>query len=117
MREQQIYADRSSALKRIRRRRKAERRKKLRAFFSELLAGMLLGAILGAMFIFMFITEEPYATELPEHYGQVEYCGQWFDIDDYNAMMREREAYLAAERAEDQEFLDMLEKIREEEGQ
>jgi len=59
------------------------------------LTGIAISALVVAGILF-----DPYTPETaPEHYGQVEYCGVWLDYADYTEMLRQREAYLAAQEA------------------
>lgn len=84
-------------VQRQKRRRRRERKIK------ETLAGLAIGTLLAGGLIWAFINDD-YTPQYPEHYGQIEYCGQWFSVEDYNTMMAEREAYLESERAEEEAF-------------
>lgn len=83
-------------------------KRKLKEMLTELTAGIGCGLVLGGLLIagFMFDTYEP--PETPEHFGQIEYCGIWWDIDDYEEMMAEREEYLRAEQESEQAFIDAV---------
>lgn len=48
----------------------------------------------------------------PEHYGQIEHGGVWWNKDDYEQMMVEREKYLEAERASDEIFISTIRQSR-----
>lgn len=80
----------------------------LKKRITELVAGIGCGLLLGGMLIvaFAFDTYEPPGA--PEHFGQIEYCGVWWDIDDYEQMMAEREEYLRAERESEQAFYEAV---------
>lgn len=85
-------------------RRQRRRRKAIKETVGAIIAGLVMGGLLVAGFAFC---DEP-LPEPPEHWNQVEYCGQWWDKDDYEAMMKEREEYLASEQAEEQAFIDAV---------
>lgn len=70
------------------------------------------GLAVSTLIVWVFTTEE-YEPTVPEHYGQVEYCGIWWDKDDYEAMMAEREEYLASEQAEAKEFTESIREAQE----
>lgn len=70
------------------------------------------GLVTGALLIWA-VTAEDYEPTVPDHYGQVEYCGIWWDKDDYEAMMAEREEYLASEQAEAEEFAESIRQAQE----
>jgi hypothetical protein len=91
-------------LRHLTRRQKRALKAKVKELVVELAAGIGCGLVSGGLFIgaFMFDTYEPPSP--PEHYGQIEYCGVWWDIDDYEAMMAEREEYLRAEQESEQAF-------------
>lgn len=80
-------------------------RRKLRKALQETAAGAVIGLGLGALVIAGFVFDDSAVADAPEHYGQVEYCGVWWDVEDYEAMMAEREEYLAEEAAEDEALL------------
>lgn len=83
-------------------------RRKLKRMLTELAAGVGCGLALGGMLVagFMFDTYEPPSP--PEHFGQIEYCGIWWDIDDYEEMMAEREEYLKAEQESEWAFINAV---------
>lgn len=91
-------------MKHLTRRQKRALKAKVKELVVELAAGIGCGLVIGGLFIgaFMFDTYEPPSP--PEYYGQIEYCGVWWDIDDYEAMMAEREEYLRAEQESEQAF-------------
>lgn len=69
-----------------------------------------MGGLLIAGFIF-----DPYEPpSAPEHFGQVEYCGVWFDEDEYESMMAERESYIQSERESEQAFIEAVMNVGEE---
>lgn len=70
------------------------------------------GLAVSTLIVWVFTTEE-YEPTVPEHYGQVEYCGIWWDKDDYEVMMAEREEYLASEQAEAKEFTESIREAQE----
>lgn len=73
------------------------------------MTGLVMGGLLIAGFMFA-----PYESpEMPEHFGQIEYCGVWWDVDDYEQMMEERDAYLAEEQAEEQALIDAVRQAQE----
>lgn len=94
----------------IRLTRRQKRRLKRKA--GEAAMTVAVGLATGALLIWAFTTEE-YEPTVPEHYGQVEYCGVWWDKDDYEAMMAEREEYLASEQAEAEEFAESIRQAQE----
>lgn len=80
---------------RLRRRQWAKRR--IYNAIMEVLCGVIAGLALAGLLVlgFAFDTYDPPSP--PEHFGQVEYCGVWWDEDDYNQMMAERAAELQEE--------------------
>lgn len=77
-----------------RRRRQQWVKRRISNAILEILCGIIIGLALAGLLVlgFMFDINEPPSP--PEHYGQIEYCGVWFDVDDYHEMMEERAAYL-----------------------
>lgn len=80
----------------------------LRKRITELAAGIGCGLLLGGMLIAGFVFDDYEPPSAPEHFGQIEYCGVWWDIEDYEQMMAEREAYLKAEQESEQAFIDAV---------
>lgn len=80
----------------------------LKKRITELAAGIGGGLLLGGMLIAGFIFDDYEPPSAPEHFGQIEYCGVWWDIEDYEQMMAEREAYLKAEQESEQAFIDAV---------
>lgn len=73
------------------------RKRKLQEAAGIAIAGLALGGLLIAEILF-----DPYdPPPVPEHYGQIEYCGVWWDVVNYKEMMAERDEYIKAEQAED----------------
>ena len=91
-------------------------RRKLKRMIVNLVAGTGCGMAFGGMVLVgvMFDTYEPPSP--PEHYGQIEYCGIWRDIDDHEAMMSEREEYLRAEQESEQAFYEAVMNIQTQQG-
>ena len=96
-----------------RRRLTRRQRRRIKRALQEAVAGIAAGLVLGGLVIagFCFDDYEPPTT--PEHFGQVEYCGVWWDVDDYENMMAEREAYLAAEQIEERAFVESVKQAQE----
>ena len=83
--------------RRLTRRQRRRMKRKLQEAAGITVAGLALGGLLIAG-----LTLAPYdPPPAPEHYGQIEYCGVWWDVDDYEKMMAERDEYIKAEQAED----------------
>ena len=102
------------ALRRIRRKLRRAWKRKWKQAVIEFLASAAVGLGIGCMFIWAFVNDTSYEYEMPEHYNQVYYCGIWWDIDDYNAMMEEREAYYAAEAEEEAYWAELFASIEAE---
>ena len=83
-------------MRRLTRRQK----RKLKRIIGETVSAAAIGVALGGLLIFGFATDSYTPPEPPEHFGQVEYGGIWWEQEDYEAMMAEREEYLAAEQKE-----------------
>lgn len=98
---------------RRRNRKKQQRKKAILSAIGSIAAGLVFGGFVFAM-ILCWLLEEPDSFELPEHYGQIEYCGTWFDYDDYEAMMQEREEYLRKEREAEMKFYEQIERLNSE---
>lgn len=86
---------RRSAIRMARKRRM--RRKRIRKAAGEIIGGSIMGLAIGGMLILAIIYDPYKPPSAPEHFGQVEYCGVWWDKDEYEAMMEERQEYLDAE--------------------
>jgi spore germination cell wall hydrolase CwlJ-like protein len=87
------------------RRQKRMMKNRLKELAKELAAGIGCGLLLGAMLIAGFYFDDYEPPSAPEHFGQIEYCGVWWDVEDYEQMMAEREAYLKAEQESEQAFI------------
>lgn len=89
---------------------KLTRRQKriLKNRLKELAAGIGCGLLMGGLLIAGFIFDDYEPPSAPEHFGQIEYCGVWWDIEDYEQMMAEREAYLKAEQESEQVFIQQV---------
>lgn len=91
-------------MRRLTRRQK----RKLKRIIGETVSAAAIGVALGGLLIFGFATDSYTPPEPPEHFGQVEYGGIWWEQEDYEAMMAEREEYLAAEQKETAEFAESI---------
>ena len=92
-------------------RRRIAKRQKIKKAIKEAVGSALIGVLMGGMLIWAFIND-PYEPPVPpEHFGQVQYGGIWWDQEDYEQMMEEREQYLKEEQARDAEESYMLAKI------
>ena len=89
---------------RMTRRQKRRLKRKLK----ELAGGAILGIAMGGLLIAGFMFDPYESPSAPEHFGQIEYCGVWFDKDDYEAMMAERDAYIKAEQESEQAFIEAV---------
>lgn len=89
---------------RLTRRQKRRLKRKLK----ELAGGAILGIAMGGLLIVGFVFDPYEPPSAPEHFGQIEYCGVWFDKDDYEAMMAERDAYIKAEQESEQAFIEAV---------
>lgn len=90
-------------------RRKRARKRRIIKIVAEFTGYVFVGAIIGIALL-LAIAFDPYQPPgPPEHYNQIEYCDVWWDIDDYNAMMEEREAYWEEEYAKEQQMLGLSE--------
>ena len=96
-------------MKRLTRRQK----RKLKRIIGETVGAIAIGVVLGGLLIFGFATDSYTPPEQPEHFGQIEYGGIWWEQDDYEAMMAEREQHLAAEKAESEEFTESIKQAQE----
>lgn len=88
-------------------------RRKLKRIIGETVGAAAVGITLGGLLIFGFATDSYTPPEPPEHFGQIEYGGIWWEQDDYEAMMAERERYLAAKKAESEKFAESMKQIQE----
>lgn len=60
------------------------------------------------------IEYDPYEPpSAPEHYGQIEYCGVWWDAEDYEKMMAERDEYIRNEQAEEAAIAESIRQAQE----
>ena len=73
---------------------------------------MLIGGLMGGMLILAFINDPYEPPKPPEHFGQIEYGGVWWDPEDYEQMMIEREQYLKEEQAQEQEFINAVRNVQ-----
>lgn len=90
--------------RRLTRRQRRRMKRKLQDAAGITVAGLALGGLLIAG-----LTLAPYdPPPAPEHYGQIEYCGVWWDVDDYEKMMAERDEHIKAEQAEDAAIADAI---------
>lgn len=88
-------------------------RRRIKRTLKEAAAGAIAGLALGGLLIAGFVFDDYEPPSAPEHFGQIEYGGTWWDVDDYEEMMAEREEYLASERAEEQAFMEQVEQAQE----
>lgn len=88
-------------------------KRKLMQRLKEMVAGVICGGVLAGLLIagFVFVPYEP--PSAPEHFGQIEYGGVWWDKDDYEQMMMEREEYLKAEQAEEEALIESIRQAQE----
>lgn len=96
-----------------RRRLTRRQRRRMKKALQETVAGIAGGLILGGLVIAGFWFDDYEPPTAPEHFGQIEYCGVWWAVDDYESMMAEREAYLAAEQAEERAFVESVKQAQE----
>lgn len=96
-------------MKRLTRRQK----RKLKRMIGETVGATAAGIALGGLLILGFATDSYTPPEPPEHFGQIEYGGVWWEQDDYEAMMAEREQHLAAEKAESEKFEESIKQAQE----
>ncbi len=96
-------------MKRLTRRQK----RKLKRIIGETVGAIAIGVVLGGLLIFGFATDSYTPPEQPEHFGQIEYGGIWWEQDDYEAMMAEREQHLAAEKAESEKLAESIKQAQE----
>lgn len=95
--------------RRLTRRQRRRMKRKLQEAAGITVAGLALGGLLIAG-----LTLAPYdPPPAPEHYGQIKYCGVWWDVDDYEKMMAERDEYIKAEQAEDAAIADAIRQAQE----
>lgn len=78
-------------------------KRRIKRIAGEAAGAVATGVVIGGTLIWA-IANDDYQPTVPEHYGQIEYCGVWWDADDYEAMMAEREEYLAKEQSEAEQF-------------
>ena len=90
-------------------RRRIARRRKIKKAVKKAVGSALIGILMGGMLIWAFIND-PY--EPPKHFGQVQYGGIWWDQEDYEQMMVEREQYLREEQAQEQEFINAVRNVQ-----
>lgn len=89
-------------------RRRIARRRKIKKTVKEVVGSALIGVLMGGMLIWAFINDPYEPPEPPEHFGQIQYGGIWWDKDDYEQMMKEREEYLREEQEAEQEFINAV---------
>ncbi len=78
----------------------------------KILQKIVTGLISGLLVVeVMLIPYEPIPTL--EHQGQIKYCGIWWDIDDYDEMIVEREQCLKIEQAEDVAIAELIKQAQE----
>lgn len=76
---------------------KRRKKQRIRQTIEELICGVILGLALVA-FVILAVLSTPYEPPTaPEHYGEINYYGTWLDEAEYEAMLADREAFLAAE--------------------
>ena len=93
-------------------RRRIARKRKIKKAVKEVAGSMLIGGLLGGMLIWAFINDPYEPPKPPEHFGQIEYGGVWWDPEDYEQMMIEREQYLKEEQAQEQEFINAVRNVQ-----
>lgn len=103
-----MNSTRADFLRRRKRRKRGQRRATARerqqAFrkkIAEFLGCAFVGATIGGVFLVAFAFDDYEPPAPPENYGKIEYCGVWWEPEDYEQMMAEREAYLRAEKEKD----------------
>lgn len=96
-------------------RRRMARRRKIKKAVKEAIGSALVGVLLGGLLIWAFINDPYEPPEPPEHFGQVEYGGIWWDKEDYEQMMIEREEYLQNEQESEQAFINAVHMVQEQE--
>lgn len=96
-------------------RRRMARRRKIKKAVKEAIGSALVGVLLGGLLIWAFINDPYEPPEPPEHFGQVEYGGIWWDKEDYEQMMIEREEYLQNEQESEQVFINAVHMVQEQE--
>lgn len=84
--------------------RQTYKRKVLQKIATGLISGLLVVEV-------MFIPYEPIPTL--EHQGQIKYGGIWWDIEDYDEMIVERERCLEIEQAEDAAIAELIRQAQE----
>ncbi len=84
--------------------RQTYKRKVLQKIATGLISGLLIVEV-------MFIPYEPIPTL--EHQRQIKYGGIWWDIEDYDEMIVEREEYLKAEQAEESTITELIRQVQE----
>lgn len=93
-------------------RRRIARRRKIKKAIKEAVGSALIGVLMGGMLIWAFINDPYEPPKPPEHFGQVQYGGIWWDQEDYEQMMEEREQYLKEEQAQEQEFINAVRNVQ-----
>lgn len=88
-------------------------RRRIKRTLKEAAAGAIAGLVLGGLLIAGFVFDDYEPPSAPEHFGQIEYGGTWWDVDDYEEMMAEREEYLASEQAEEEAFMEQVRQAQE----
>lgn len=94
-------------------RRRRMRRKRIRKAAGEIVGGSVMGLAIGGLLILAIIYDPYEPPSAPEHFGQVEYCGVWWDKDEYEAMMAERQEYLDAEAQSAENEIQMIREAQE----
>lgn len=89
----------------MQKRRLTRRQRRRRKAFKEAVVSVVVGLVMGGLLIAGFAFDDYEPPSAPEHFGQIEYCGQWWTPEDYEQMMTEREAYLESERTAEQELI------------
>lgn len=102
-------------LSRAENRRRIARRRKIKKAIKEAIGSALVGILMGGLLIWAFINDPYEPPEPPEHFGQVEYGGIWWDKEDYEQMMIEREEYLQNEQESEQSFINAVHMVQEQE--
>ena len=88
-------------------------KRKLKRVLKETAAGIIAGGVFAGLLIIGFANDTYEPPSAPEHFGQIEYGGVWWDKDDYEQMMAEREEYLKAEKAGEEALIEAVKQAQE----
>lgn len=79
-------------------RRRPNIRRRIAKVVLELIFGLLICLVILLLIFFAFMIDVPGTPSAPEHVGQIQYYGVWWDEENFEDMMKGRDEYLQAEQ-------------------